>query len=404
MLRHGDPRAIWSDIAKAAGADRVVWNRNTEPDAVARDQAVSKALTDASIAVESFNGNLLHEPSEITTQAGGPFRVYTPFWRACRAQKVAPPLRAHTPTLAIDGIDSDALDSWTLLPRKPDWAAGWDKFWTPGEQGAQARLVAFLRSDLKNYADARDRPAGRNTSLLSPHLHFGEISPRQVWARVAFAAHKPALAQVAAKFEAELGWREFCAHLLYHFPTIPTENWRQEFDRFAWRHSAKDLEAWRRGRTGYPMVDAGMRELWHTGWMHNRVRMIVASFLVKHLRIDWREGEKWFWDTLVDADLGNNAGNWQWVAGSGADAAPYFRIFNPMAQGEKFDPRGDYVRRWCPELKDLPDKFIHAPFDADASTLAQAGIKLGRDYPEPIVDHVQARAAALAAYRRVSAR
>jgi deoxyribodipyrimidine photo-lyase len=402
VLRRGDPTAIVPAVAKAAGADRVMWNRGTGPDTVARDQAVLKALTDAGITVESFNGNLLHEPAAIRTQAGGPFKVYTPFWRACRAQKVAPPLRVHMPTLAIDGIDSDALDAWKLLPTRPNWAAGWDKFWTPGEQGAQARLDAFLRSDLKNYAAARDRPAGRNTSLLSPHLHFGEISPRQVWARVSFAAHRPALAQAAAQFEAELGWREFCAHLLYHFPTIATENWRREFDRFAWRRSPGDLEAWQRGRTGYPMVDAGMRELWHTGWMHNRVRMIVASFLVKHLRIDWREGEAWFWDTLVDADLGNNAGNWQWVAGSGADASPYFRIFNPMVQGEKFDPKGEYVRRWCPELQNLPDKFIHAPFEANADVLAEAGIKLGRDYPAPIVDHARAREAALAAYRRLS--
>ena len=242
VLRRGDPKAILPQVAKAAGADRVVWNCSTEPDAIARDQAVLQALTDAGIAAESFNGNLLHEPSEITTQAGGPFKVYTPFWRACRAQKVAPPLRAHRPKLAVDGIASDTLDSWKLTPTNPNWAAGWDEYWTPGEQGAQARLDAFLRSDLKNYAVARDRPAGRNTSLLSPHLHFGEISPRQVWARVAFAAHKPALAQAAAKFEAELGWREFCAHLLYHFPTIPTANWRQEFDRFAWRRSAKDLK------------------------------------------------------------------------------------------------------------------------------------------------------------------
>jgi deoxyribodipyrimidine photo-lyase len=223
-----------------------------------------------------------------------------------------------------------------------------------------------------------------------------------VWARVSFAAEKAALAQTAAKFEAEIGWREFCAHLLYHFPTLPQQNWRKEFDRFPWRRSAADLKAWQRGQTGYPMVDAGMRELWHTGWMHNRVRMIVASFLVKHLRIDWREGEAWFWDTLVDADLANNAGNWQWVAGSGADASPFFRIFNPMVQGDKFDPQGEYVRRWCPELKNLPDKHIHAPFAAGTDALAAAGVTLGRDYPKPIVDHAEARAAALAAYRKIT--
>ena len=404
VLRRGDPVRLLPQIAKAAGADLVVWNRCQEPDARASDEAVVAALEDAGVSAQSFNGNLLHDPDQIRTKTGGPFKVYTPFWRACRARKVASPERARKPKLAIGKIRRDTLSDWKLLPKKPNWAAGWEKYWTPGEKGAHARLDAFLHTDLKDYAAARDRPAGRNTSLLSPHLHFGEISPRQVFARVSFAAHKPALAQAAAKFEAELGWREFCAHLVHHFPTIPTKNWRKEFDKFPWRRSAADLKAWRRGMTGYPMVDAGMRELWATGWMHNRVRMIVASFLVKHLRIDWRDGEAWFWNTLVDADLANNTGNWQWVAGSGADASPYFRIFNPMVQGEKFDPKGEYVRHWCPELKKLPDKFIHAPFDAEDGTLADAGIRLGRDYPKPMVDHGEARAAALAAYRKIRAR
>ena len=402
VLRRGDAAAILPQLAKAAGAYTIVWNRCHEPDATARDEHVVAAMAKAGIAVEGFNGNLLHEPSEVKTQTGGPFKVYTPFWRACRARHVPPPQRAVRPDVNIKGIDSDSLASWALLPKKPNWAAAWDKYWTPGEDGAQARLDAFLRSDLKDYATARDRMAGRNTSLLSPHLHFGEISPRQVFARVAVAGDKAGMSQAAAKFEAELGWREFCAHLVYHFPNIATDNWRKEFDAFAWRRSAADLRAWQRGETGYPMVDAGMRELWQTGWMHNRVRMIVASFLVKHLRIHWRDGEAWFWDTLVDADLANNAGNWQWVAGSGADASPYFRIFNPMIQGAKFDPEGEYVRRWCPELKNLPDKFIHAPFDADGEVLEKAGIVLGRDYPKPIVDHAEARDAALAAYRKIT--
>ena len=402
VLRRGDPAAILPQMAKAACADSVVWNRSHEPDAMARDEAVVDALKAIGVAVESFNGNLLHEPSEVKTQTGGPFKVYTPFWRACRARHAPAPQRAARPDVKVRGIESDNLASWALLPKRPNWAAGWDKYWTPGEDGAQARLDDFLRSDLKDYATARDRMAGRNTSLLSPHLHFGEVSPRQVFARVALAGDRPRMSQAAAKFEAELGWREFCAHLLYHFPTIATDNWRKEFDKFEWRRSAAHLKAWQHGETGYPMVDAGMRELWQTGWMHNRVRMIVASFLVKHLRIHWRDGEAWFWDTLVDADLANNAGNWQWVAGSGADASPYFRIFNPMVQGAKFDPDGEYVRRWCPELKKLPDKFIHAPFDADADVLEDAGVKLGRDYPKPIVDHRQAREDALAAYRKIT--
>src|SRR3569623_1265176 len=402
VLRRGDPAAILLEIAKAAGADRVVWNRCHEPDAVARDEAVVAALTARGIAVEGFNGNLLHEPTEVKTKTGGPFKVYTPFWRACRARSAPPPQRAVKPAMHIAGMKSFMLASWKLLPKKPDWAAGWSKYWTPGEKGAHARLDAFVRSDLKDYATARDRMAGRNTSLLSPHLHFGEVSPRQVFARVAVAGDGPGLSQAAAKFEAELGWREFCAHLLYHFPTIATDNWRTEFDKFPWQRSAAHLKAWQRGQTGYPMVDAGMRELWTTGWMHNRVRMITASFLVKHLRIHWRDGEACFWDTLVDADIANNAGNWQWVAGSGADASPYFRIFNPMIQVAKFDPDGEYVRRWCPELKKLPDKFIHAPFDADDDVLEEAGVKLGRDYPTPLVDHAEARDAALAAYRKIT--
>jgi deoxyribodipyrimidine photo-lyase len=402
VLRRGDPAQILPQVTKAVGADRVAFNRSHEPDAIASDEAAVEALEKNGVAVEGFNGNLLHEPFEVKTKTGGPFKVYTPFWRACRARGAPPPQRAPKVEVETSKLKGDTLASWTLLPTKPNWAADWEKYWTPGEAGAQKRLDAFVRADLKDYATARDRMAGRNTSLLSPHLHFGEVSPRQVWARVALAGDRPGLSQAAAKFEAELGWREFCAHLLYHFPSIATENWRKEFDKFAWRRSAADLKAWQRGLTGYPMVDAGMRELWQTGWMHNRVRMIAASFLVKHLRIHWREGEAWFWDTLVDADLANNTGNWQWVAGSGADASPYFRIFNPMVQGEKFDPQGDYVRRWCPELKNMPDKFIHAPFEADDDVLAKAGVTLGRDYPNPIVDHGEARAAALAAYKEIA--
>jgi deoxyribodipyrimidine photo-lyase len=283
----------------------------------------------------------------------------------------------------------------------PDWAAGLRATWQPGERAAQARLKAFLDRDVAGYAADRDRP-DRATSGLSPHLRFGEISPRQVWHAARFAAaERPLLSGGIDKFLSEVGWREFCRHLLFDVPDLATRNLQPSFDGFGWRQDAAALAAWQRGRTGYPLVDAGMRELWHTGAMHNRVRMVAASFLVKHLLIDWREGEKWFWDTLVDADAGSNPANWQWVAGCGADAAPYFRVFNPVLQGEKFDPDGAYVRRWVPELAALPTGLIHQPWSAPPLELGGAGVVLGETYPRPIVDHKAGRERALAAYAKL---
>jgi len=273
---------------------------------------------------------------------------------------------------------------------------------TPGDKAAKARLARFLKTGLAGYSGDRDRPDRAGTSGLSPHLRFGEISPRQIWHAAGFAADEwPALASDAQKFLSELGWREFCRHLLFDVPELATRNLQPQFDAFPWKRDDKALTAWQRGQTGYPIVDAGMRELWYTGVMHNRVRMVVASFLVKHLLIDWREGEAWFWDTLVDADAGSNPANWLWVAGSGADAAPYFRVFNPILQGEKFDPDGVYVRRWVPELARLPDKLIHQPWSAAPLELTAAGVKLGSNYPKPIVDHRAGRERALAAYAKL---
>jgi len=337
------------------------------------------------------------------TGKAGPFKVYTPYWRASLAKSVVAPLpKVILPDDKLPAL-GDRLEDWNLLPARPNWAAGWEKLWTPGEAGAIARFDAFIKSGLSGYAETRERPDLPGTSRLSPHLHWGEISPRQIWARLALEAEEPEKRADASKFLSEIGWREFAYHLMYHFPSLPERNWRKAFDSYPWRESAADLSAWQRGRTGFPLVDAGMRELWRTGWMHNRVRMITASFLVKHLRIDWRLGETWFWDTLLDADLANNAAGWQWVAGSGADASPYFRIFNPIAQGQKFDPNGDYVRRWCPELAGLPNDTIHAPFRAGSETLRRAGVILGQTYPFPIVDHDQARLAALEGYQNVRA-
>jgi deoxyribodipyrimidine photo-lyase len=303
---------------------------------------------------------------------------------------------------SVDGIASEPLESWMLEPTKPDWAGGLRETWRPGEATARARLKAFLDHGVQSYADNRDHPDRPATSALSTHLRFGEISPRQIWHAARFAAAEhPRLAGGVDKFLSELAWREFCRHLLFDVPDLATRNLQYAFDAFPWRHDEAALAAWQRGQTGYPIVDAGMRELWHTGVMHNRVRMVVASFLAKHLLIDWREGEAWFWDTLVDADAGSNPANWQWVAGCGADAAPYFRVFNPVLQGEKFDPEGNYVRRWVPELAGLPASAIHQPWSATPLELKSVGVELGVSYPEPIVDHKAGRERALAAHAKI---
>jgi deoxyribodipyrimidine photo-lyase len=404
VVMRGDPAVLVPKLAVRVGATRVVWNRCYEPYTIARDSAIKTALTAQGLEVASFNGSLLHEPWTIKTLDGGPYKVYSPFWRACLKLDVGAPLPAPKIKLApLSGL-GDTIASLKLLPTKPNWAKGFDAEWTPGEAGAQTRLQSFLASGLKGYADLRNRPDLPNVSRLSPHLHFGEISPRQAWAATQHhAAAHAGVQKDADKFLAEIGWREFAHHLLYHFPTLPDRNWKPSFDAYPWSTNAHHLAAWQHGQTGYPIVDAGLRELWTTGYMHNRVRMVVASFLIKHLRIDWRQGEAWFWDTLLDADLANNAASWQWVAGSGADAAPYFRIFNPMEQGRKFDPDGLYVRRWCPELADLPNDALHAPFDAAPLVLKAAGVVLGKTYPQPLVAHAEARAAALAGYAAVKA-
>jgi deoxyribodipyrimidine photo-lyase len=402
VLLRGDPRQLLPDLARRTGATTVVWNRCYEPAAIARDTALKASLGAAGVQVQSFNGALLFEPWEVKTGAEGPFKVYTPFWRACQKLPVASPLPAPKLKLGSTQGLGDRLAAWTLLPSKPNWASGFAPVWQPGEAGAQARLQTFLSAGIRGYGELRNRPDLPHVSRLSPHLHFGEISPRQVWAATQHAMDARAAPRAdGEKFLAEIGWREFAHHLLYHFPTLPERNWKPAFDAYPWANDPAHLAAWQRGRTGYPIVDAGMRELWTTGYMHNRVRMITASFLIKHLRIDWRHGEAWFWDTLLDADLANNAASWQWVAGSGADAAPYFRIFNPISQGQKFDPDGRYVRQWCPELARLPAAFMHAPFEAPPMVLAAAGVSLGKTYPKPIVDHANARAAAMAGYERV---
>ena len=398
-----DSAAELLTIARSSGAERILWNRRYEPAAIARDARIKVALRQHGIAAESYNGTLLREPWEIKTQNGGPCQVFTPFWRHCLA--LADPAEPGAAPARIPAPDrwpaSSSLDGLELLPRI-NWTHGMSAAWQPGAGPAQARLQQFLTEGISQYAQRRDRPDMSATSGLSPHLHFGEISPRQIWHAVREHAAltdnnaaRPDAPWRTSKFLAEIGWREFSYHLMYHFPETPERPLRPAFARFPWNNDAVQLRAWQRGLTGYPIVDAGMRQLWRTGWMHNRVRMITASFLVKHLRIDWKAGARWFWDTLVDADLASNTQGWQWSAGCGADAAPYFRIFNPMTQGRKFDESGVYVRQWVPELAHLSNDWIHEPWAAPASDLREAGVTLGNSYPLPIVDHIVARNAAL---------
>ncbi|KCZ62894.1 hypothetical protein L53_09975 [Hyphomonas sp. L-53-1-40] len=325
--------------------------------------------------------------------------MFTPYWRAARNNFHARDTYGRHKKLSGPKPESESLDDWGLHPSSPDWSTGFDD-WTPGEDGAIARLTDFLDGPINGYKEDRNRPdLDMSTSSLSPHLRFGEIGPLQIWRAVHAGMEAGTIPEKDGHtFLSEIGWREFSHTLLFYNPALASENYNDSFEFMPWRKDKKAFDAWTKGQTGYPMVDAGMRQLWQTGWMHNRVRMIVASFLTKHLLLPWQDGEAWFWDTLVDADPANNAASWQWTAGSGADAAPYFRVFNPISQGSKFDETGAYVRRFCPELKDLPDKYLHAPWEASEEILSEAGIKLGKTYPKPIVDHSGARQRALDAY------
>ena len=405
IIRRGTTIETLCALAKETGATMVFFNRLYEPAAIVRDTKVKAALHDIGVKVESFNAALLNEPWMIQNQSGKPFQVFTPFWKHCLNQAdAAKPLNSPIKIIAPRKCPNSLLLEQLDLEPKNSWAEGLRAAWQPGEAGALTNLRKFLSQAFDDYSEKRNRPDRVGTSRLSPHLHFGEISPRQVWHELRALAIKRGLAKETwrnSQFLAEIGWREFAHHLLFHFPHTPNEPLRSQFKKFSWQKDAALLDAWQKGRTGYPIVDAGMRELWKTGWMHNRVRMIVASFLVKDLLQPWQDGTKWFWDTLVDADLAQNTLGWQWTAGCGADAAPYFRIFNPVSQGEKFDPNGDYVRRWCPELAKLTTKWIHQPHTAPQQILLAAGLDLGRTYPKPVVDHTAARVAALAAFAQI---
>jgi deoxyribodipyrimidine photo-lyase len=402
ILRRGRAEEIIPALAEEVAADIVVWNRRYEPWHRARERRLRAALRQSGISGRSYNGSLLFEPARVRTREGRPYQVFGAFWRALRAlgSPSAPlplrrPLRppAHLP-------ESEKLSRWHLRPSRLTWSEGLRGTWLPGERGARIRLLDFLDTGLPGYAAERDRPDRDGTSQLSPHLHFGEISARTVWLAVAQAAAlHPGLEADCEAYLRQLAWREFSCHLLFGNERLADEPLRPEFSNFPWHAAPAELQAWQRGKTGYPIVDAGMRQLWRTGWMHNRVRMITASFLVKDLLQPWQEGEAWFWDTLVDADLANNAAGWQWVAGCGVDAQPFARVFNPILQGERFDPRGDYVRQFVPELAGLPAEHIHRPWLAPGEVLDRAGVTLGADYPLPIVDHARARRRALDALR-----
>jgi len=394
IIRRGAAVETIRQLAAESGASAVFWNRRYEPASIARDRQVKATLRDQGIAAESFQGNLLLEPWTILNASGEPFRIFTAFWRAC--QRKCAELSFSRPISDNTGHRLPPPEQWphTLdvaelcLAPVVAWDRGLRETWEPGEAGAMKQVERFRNEALQHYSEVRDQPFAVGTSRLSPHLHFGEISPQQLWRTCGQDGGEAYLRQIC--------WREFAYYLLYHFPQSAEEPLRREFGTFPWKADPKNFKAWTQGKTGYPLVDAGMRELWHTGWMHNRVRMVAASFLVKHLLIGWQEGAAWFWDTLVDADLANNTLGWQWVAGCGADAAPYFRIFNPVLQGEKFDPSGAYVRRWVPELAGLSDEWIHKPWQAPAS------VKVDSTYSCPVIAHEAARARALNAFRSMA--
>ncbi|MBK8162891.1 MAG: deoxyribodipyrimidine photo-lyase [Gammaproteobacteria bacterium] len=402
VIARGDSATVLARLCSEHNAHAVHATRLYEPAPAARDRRVTEDLAARGIALLLHAGATLLPPEHMLKSDGTPFRVFTPFWRRLQ-ERCAPqaPLPAPaTIPMPADGIASLRLDELGLLPRR-DWDRGFYGRWSPGERQAHHRLAEFARTALADYAHGRDLPALAGTSRLSPHLHFGELSPRQAWRELAGGGAAGALETRGTEaWLRELGWREFAQHVLHHFPHTSDAPMDARFERFPWRRDGGALlRAWRRGQTGIPIVDAGMRELWHTGWMHNRVRMLAASLLTKNCLVAWQEGARWFWDTLVDADLASNSLGWQWTAGCGVDAAPWFRIFNPVLQGEKFDPQGDYVRRWVPELAALDTGYIHRPWTAPPAMLAACGITLGDTYPLPIVDLAASRAEALAVYK-----
>ena len=400
LVYQGNPHEILNKLIEEQEVSYVTWNRCYEPWRVDRDKEIKRNFEDKNVDVESFSASLLWEPWTISKDDGTPYRVFTPFYKKGCLNSEEPRLPAGKVDLSnlySEDLSSGSITDLNLLPTIK-WYKSFEEEWNPGEIGAEQNLNSFLDSGLLNYKEGRNFPSQEFVSRLSPHLHFGEISPNEVWYRAKTKEGISGIEKSLAHFHSELGWREFSYYLLYHFPDLPNKNFQEKFDIFPWQENEEFLALWQKGNTGYPIVDAGMRELWQTGYMHNRLRMIVGSFLVKNLLIDWRFGERWFWDCLVDADLASNSASWQWVAGSGADAAPYFRIFNPITQGLKFDPEGEYTKKYVPELRNLPNKYLFSPWEAPENILADAGIELGKIYPKPMVDLKLSRETALEAF------
>jgi len=396
VLREGDSLGQLRDIIEKSGAKRVYWNRRYESPQRELDASIKRQLREDGVEVESFNSSLLNEPHTAATGGGNPYKVYTPYWKKVKDRPIEPIAEPDFDLLKFPDTypQTEALDSYGLLPGK-QWYRKFDSYWRVSEAAAQERLEKFLSQPVEGYNQARDIPSEDGTSSLSPYLHWGLIGPRQVM-HALIAKHDLGKEgpQVYAK---EIYWREFAYNVLYHFPKTPTAPLHEKYADFPWQPDSITLKRWQRGQTGYPIIDAGMRQLYATGWMHNRVRMVVSSLLVKHLLQDWREGASWFWDKLVDADLASNTLGWQWSAGCGADAAPYFRVFNPITQGKKFDPEGDYVKRWVPELSNVTPEYIHEPWEASEPELDSFGLDLGIDYPKPIIEHSLGRKRALEA-------
>ena len=379
LIKSGNPQSVLTEIAKKYSIDSIVYNRAYEPSSIKRDTEIKKHFKQNNVEVKSFNSSLLFEPSRIKNLSGEYFKVFTPFWKKCISQlsSIEPPHKTPQSLnlLKLDAKESLALQDLDLLPIKPNWAKNWHNLYKVSEEEAHNLADDFMNNRMFNYKEGRDFPAGDNTSALSPYLHFGLISPKQIYFKsLAFDPNAN-----SSCFLSEIGWREFSYYLLFHFPELPTKNFKSKFDNFLWENDREDLKRWQKGMTGFPLIDAGMRQLWQTGWMHNRVRMVVASFLIKNLLIDWRIGQEWFLDCLIDADLAANSASWQWVAGSGADAAPYFRIFNPITQSQKFDPKGEYIRKWVPEISHLSDQDIHCPTNIDKYPKAMIDLKFSRD-------------------------
>ncbi|MDC3085912.1 DNA photolyase family protein [Pelagibacteraceae bacterium] len=399
-LFKGNPLEILDEINKEHKIIKIFWNRCYEPWRIQRDKKIKKYFNDKDVDVSTFNGSLLWEPWNITKKDSTPYKVFTPYYRKGCLNSDKPRIPLPIPDLSnltsIDGHDIK-IEDLDLMP-KHNWHKKMTSLWSPGEEGAQSKIDEFILNGLDNYKEGRNFPSNKNVSQLSPHLHFGEVSPNQVWYRAKTKEGKLGIKKDLDHFLSELGWREFSFNLLYHFPFLPKENLQKKFDNFPWDNDKDKLKKWQRGLTGYPIVDAGMQELWQTGYMHNRLRMVVGSFLVKNLLLHWHHGERWFWDCLIDADLASNSAGWQWIAGSGADAAPYFRIFNPVTQGQKFDPNGKYTKKYLPVLSDMPDKFLFNPWEAPEDVLRSAGVKLGENYPLPIVEIGSSRQKALEAF------